>query len=121
MNEIADPKHVLLVDDEESVLFALRLLLEALGYRVTWFSRGQEAINAISNGLEVDMVLCDLKMPELSGLQVLAELKRVRPELSMALMSAHATDDEVNQAQAIGIKGFLGKPFTAEELQTLIG
>lgn len=113
-------KKIMLIDDEESVLLALRLLMEALGYSVKTCSRGKEALIVLREEAEFDYILCDLKMPEMNGLETLQKIKEIRPEVKRVLISAHATTEEVEQARQIGIFGFLGKPFTVEELKDLL-
>jgi CheY-like chemotaxis protein len=112
---------ILLVDDEPSVVFALRLLLQALGYSVDAFNLPTEAVTAIESDKPYDLCLCDLKMPVLSGLAVLKVCRAGRPNLPFVLMSAHASSEEVEQAYALGATGFLPKPFTPEDLKQLIG
>lgn len=110
---------IILVDDEPSVLNALTLLLEALSYRVTSFSSGQEAVLYLATGGKADMFLCDLKMPGMNGMDTLKQTVEVAPNVPFILISAHATPKEVQEAFAIGARGFLGKPFSPDELQTL--
>jgi len=110
----------MLIDDEPTVLTALRLLLEALGYGVEAFPGGQQALSALRAGSTPDLVICDLKMPDLNGIQVLEQVHAHAPHIALTLMSAHALPDDVERAKRIGVKGFLAKPFTPEELRTLI-
>jgi CheY-like chemotaxis protein len=111
---------ILLVDDEPSVVFALKLLLQALGYQVEAFNTPSEAVIALESQAPFDLVLCDLKMPVLNGLGVLKACRAARPELPFVLMSAHASSEEIEQAYSLGATGFLPKPFTPEELKQLI-
>jgi two-component system chemotaxis response regulator CheY len=112
--------HILLVDDEPSVLFALKLLLQALGYGVSEFAVASEALSFLQEGKRADMFLCDLKMPRMNGIEVLSEAKKIRPALPFILMSAHATNDEIDHAHTLGATGFLAKPFSAEELHRIV-
>ncbi len=112
--------HILLVDDEPSVLFALKLLLQALGYGVSEFSVAADALEFLRKENRADMFLCDLKMPKMNGITVLAEAKKIRPALPFVLMSAHATNDEIDQAHGLGATGFLAKPFSAEDLHRIV-
>jgi CheY-like chemotaxis protein len=113
-------KKILLIDDEESVLHALQLLLEALGFSVLAFSNGKAALEHLSADTLPDFVLCDLRMPEMDGLKVLKQIRKNYPTLPAALMSAHAAEDEIAIARGIGINRFLGKPFTVDELKAVI-
>jgi CheY-like chemotaxis protein len=109
-----------LVDDEPSVLFALKLLLEALGFAVTDFARPEDCILHLQTPSPGDVCICDLRMPGLNGFQVLSESKRLRPEVKFVLMSAHATEEELKRARSLGVDGILTKPFTPDELQLLL-
>ena len=115
------PARILLVDDENSVMFALKLLLGALGFQVDGFTCPEEALSYVKDNWECDLCICDLRMPGLSGLQVLEQMKKVRPDLLFVLMSAHAGDEEMEKAQALGADGFLSKPFSPDDLHLLIG
>jgi len=113
-------EHILLVDDEPSVVFALRLLLQAIGFKVADFSDPYAAIEFIRQGQRTDLCICDLRMPNLDGLQVLEEIRKIKKDLPFVLMSAHATDEEADKAAQLGSSGFLSKPFTPEDLKDLI-
>ena len=113
-------KEIVLVDDEPSVLFALKLLLQALGFSVQDFNGPEEAIRYLEGTKQIDLCLCDLKMPKVNGLGVLQEARKFRPALPFVLMSAHASTEEIDRAQELGATGFLSKPFTPEDLKQLV-
>lgn len=120
MTESSQQFRILLIDDEPSVLFALKLLLEALGFAVHDYNQPEEAIGFIKNNNLPDLCICDLKMPKMNGLQVLAEVMNIAPSLPFVLMSAHANLEEVQKAEQLGARGFLAKPFTPEQLKKLV-
>lgn len=111
---------ILLVDDEPSVLLALKLLLEALGYAVRDFVSAPDAIEFLKNGGSCDLFICDLKMPKMNGINALRESKKVKPEVPFVLMSAHANNEEVRLAKELGASGFLAKPFSPEQLHQVV-
>lgn len=111
---------ILLIDDEPSVIFALRLLLEALGFKVQEFCKAEEALTSIKHGAFYDLCICDLKMPKMNGLQVLEASRALAPNLPFILMSAHASTEEVDKALSLGAFGFLAKPFTPEQLMEIV-
>lgn len=116
-----NPIHdIVLIDDEPSVLFALKLLLQALGFSIRDFNSPPDAVAYLQGPDRIDLCLCDLKMPKMNGLAVLQEVRRVRPALPFVLMSAHASTEEVDRSQELGATGFLSKPFTPEELKQLV-
>lgn len=117
---IERPLHILLVDDETSVLFALRLLLEAMNFTVTDFSSAADALKSLERGARFDLFLCDLKMPQVNGFDALKRSKEINPELSFILMSAHASTSDIEFARGKGANAFLAKPFTPMQLRTVI-
>lgn len=119
------PLNIILIDDEASVLFALRLLMQACSHQVKDFNFPQQAVEFFSNNTaevikSYDLIVCDLKMPKINGLGVLEEAKRVIPTVPFILMSAHATQEEQDQASLLGCSGFLAKPFTPVQLKEVI-
>ena len=113
-------KEIVLLDDEASVLFALKLLLEALGFCVHDFSDPNLALEYVGSDKIADLFLCDLKMPKMNGLEVLKRVRELAPQLAFVLMSAHAGRDEIDAAQALGAAGFLAKPFTPDQLRQMV-
>ena len=118
---IHQPIRILLIDDESSVLFALRLLLEAMQYKVTDFLSAVQALEALNaHSEDFDLVLCDLKMPQMNGFEALKRVKSISPDLAFILMSAHASTADVEYAVGQGANGFLAKPFTPDQLKKVI-
>jgi two-component system, NtrC family, nitrogen regulation response regulator NtrX len=115
-----EKKKVLLIDDESSVLFALKLLLQALGYEVADFAIALQGLEYLRQGNTADILICDLRMNPVNGFQVLEEAKKIRPELPFILMSGHALEEEIEKAKSMGSSGFLAKPFRPEEFKSLM-
>jgi CheY-like chemotaxis protein len=117
-----DQKDILLIDDEPNVLLALKLLLEAIGHSVKEFNDPEAAVAFLDSNPQTkpDLILCDLRMPGLNGLQVLSATQDTRKDIPFVLISGHAIDDEINKAYSLGASGFLGKPFTPEQLKDLL-
>ena len=111
---------IVLIDDEPSVLLALKLLLGALGFQVREFSKPREAVDYLAEGGACDFIMSDLRMPGLDGMDVLEETRRSRPELPFILISGHATSEEISKARSLGASGFIGKPFTPDQLKEAI-
>lgn len=114
-------RRILLVDDEPSVLFALKLLLQALGFSVHDFDAPEDALKFLeSPANECDLVMCDLRMPKLDGHATLTRTKAIRPSLPFILMSGHANNADVRIAEEEGARGFLAKPFSPDNLKRVI-
>jgi len=114
------PREILLLDDEPSVLFALKLLLQAFGFVVRDFSMPDRALEYLTDGGSADVFLCDLRMPKTNGLDVLRRTKTLRPELQFILMSAHASEEEIARARSLGAFDFLPKPFDPQAAVDLL-
>ena len=120
MRSVAAPQGketILLVEDEEGVRGLVRTLLEELGYTVHEASNGADAVE-LYNKLhgKVDLVISDLIMPKLGGLDLSAQLKAKRPDLRIIFMSGYADQAIDNPQLQSGNQIFLSKPFRAETL-----
>ena len=92
-------RHVLFVDDDESIVFLMTRLLERQGYRVSGFIDAREALAAArANPGQFDLAVTDFNMPGMSGLDVARELRAIRPDLPVALASGYITDELRAQA-----------------------
>lgn len=109
------PACVLVVDDKESVLLLLRTLLEP-DFRVETAQSSRVALERARQA-DVDLVLADVRMPELSGFELLDALKRDRPEVEVMLMSAYGGAESATQALRAGAADYLSKPFDHGEVR----
>jgi DNA-binding NtrC family response regulator len=109
--------NILLVDDEPSVLRYTRTLLEIDNYRVETAGSGEEAIERIQRGLTPNLIVLDLVMPGLDGLQTLENFKKIRPEQKVLIVSCVSETSKVVQAIKLGASDYLTKPFQPLQLQ----
>ncbi|HDP81002.1 MAG TPA: PAS domain S-box protein, partial [Spirochaetes bacterium] len=108
---------VLVIDDEKAILRIAKGMLEQCGYRVLTAESGEEGLRLFrEDPKKVNGVLLDLSMPEMSGMEVFISMKETDPDVKVLLASGLMEDDEVKKALALGVKGFLQKPYSAEEL-----
>ncbi|MBI4515170.1 MAG: PAS domain S-box protein [Deltaproteobacteria bacterium] len=113
----AGGQHVLYLDDEESLVFLVTRLLKRLGYRVSGYTRAEEALAAVrADPGQFDLVVTDLSMPGMSGLEVARELSRLRPDLPVVLASGYITEELRAAAPEVGVRQLIYKPNTVEEL-----
>jgi two-component system response regulator AtoC len=110
---------ILVVDDEEIVRESLSGWLEKDGYTVDSASDGAAALQKLGAGPRSIMV-CDLKMPGMDGLQVLEAAKKLQPDLAVVIMTAYATVDTAVTAMKMGAYDYLMKPFDPEELSLMM-
>ena len=111
---------VLVVDDEESVRWALTKALEGAGYRVDLAADGPSGSAAAENS-DVDLVLLDVRLPGRDGLAVLGDLRTRRPELPVIMMTAYGTLQVAVEAMKQGAYDYIGKPFDVDEVLLVVG
>jgi DNA-binding NtrC family response regulator len=109
-------RDILIVDDEKDMLQLLkRSLAPDLNCRIETASSGREALKAISQS-PFDLVLADIKMPEMDGLELLELIKRKKPEITVVMMTAYGTVDTAVDAMRNGAYDFVTKPFDHDAL-----
>src|SRR3984893_5724675 len=112
--------NILLVDDEPGMLRYIRTLLEVDEYTVETASTGEEALERVQKGLRPDLVLLDLLMPGIDGLQTLEQLRQTLPGVKVVMLSCVSDTRKVVQAIRLGAHDYLTKPFQKAELDTVI-
>ena len=114
------PRHVLVVDDELLIRWSVSERLADLGYDVEQASDAAEALRAVSTAaLPFDVVVLDLRLPDMNDLSLLGTLRQLLPSAVLILMTAFGTAETVNDAQALGAT-VLNKPFELDELTRLV-
>jgi DNA-binding NtrC family response regulator len=108
------PTTVLIVDDEKNIQLTLARALSMEGYATETAGGGAEALEKIA-ALPVDLVVMDVKMPDLDGLEVLSRARKTRPELPVVIMSGHGSLETVRQAFKLGAFDYLEKPITEKD------
>src|SRR3989304_3728977 len=116
---MAEAPTLLVADDDPAVRESLERTLKREGYRVVVASDGQAGLEQLKAG-GVDLVLADLKMPGLSGLELLKATKSVAPDVDVISLTAFGTVEEAVQAMKDGAYDFLTKPFQRAQLIRLI-
>jgi two-component system response regulator HydG len=116
---MAEPPTLLVADDDPAVRESLERILKREGYQVIAASDGQAGLERLKEG-GVDLVLADLKMPGLSGLDLLRAAKTVAPDVDVIMLTAFGTVEEAVQAMKDGAYDFLTKPFQRAQLIRLI-
>ncbi|MEI6740922.1 MAG: sigma-54 dependent transcriptional regulator [Gemmatimonadaceae bacterium] len=113
------PTTVLLVDDESGILDSLRILLRTEGFLPVTAKNGRQGIELLAS-VRPDVVLTDVRMPDVGGLQLLSAARQMDPELPVILMTAQATLQSAMQAVNDGAFYYLQKPFRNDELIALL-
>jgi two-component system nitrogen regulation response regulator NtrX len=107
-------EHILIVDDERAIQTTLRGVLEDEGYRVTAVGSGEQALARLQDDTP-DIIFLDIWMPGVDGLDTLAEMKRLRPELAVVMISGHGTIETAVKATKLGAYDFIEKPLSLEK------
>jgi len=108
------PALVLVVDDERNIQLTLSRALSMAGYAVETAEGGREALEKIA-ALPVDVVVMDVRMPDLDGLAVLEKARETRPDLPVLIMSGHGSIETVRSAFKLGAFDYLEKPITERD------
>lgn len=110
---------ILVVDDEQSLRDVLSIMLKRAGYAVTSVADGDEAIEHLHKEI-FDLVITDLRMPKVDGMEVLKAVKSASPETVVLVITAFATADSAVEAMKQGAYDYLTKPFQVDEVQLII-
>ena len=111
-------KHVrtiLLIDDDESLRRVTEYRLKEDGYEVIAAADGQQGL-ALFQSSPVSLVLTDVRMPKMEGMDLLTRLKTIQPDLPVIMMTAHGTIASAVEAMKLGAVDYLTKPFSKEQL-----
>ncbi|MBW1982467.1 MAG: sigma-54-dependent Fis family transcriptional regulator [Deltaproteobacteria bacterium] len=111
--------HILVVDDEQSMRELLQIMLTKEGYQVTTAAGGTQAINLLEK-TPFDLVITDIKMKKVDGLEVLKRCKELHPQAVVILISAYATTSTAVEAMKWGAYDYLPKPFKVQEMKSVI-
>ena len=112
---MADRVHILAVDDEQDIREILRILLESRGYAVACAANGDEAVSYMEQHTETDLVIMDIMMPGLNGIEACAQI-REHSSAPILFLTAKTLEDDKAQAYGAGGDDYLGKPFSQAEL-----
>src|SRR5712672_3669709 len=110
---------ILVVDDQEMMRDSLAATLAREGHDVVAAGDGQAGVLRLGAG-KFDLLISDLKMPKMTGIELLAEAKKIRPEMPVVLMTAFATVATAVEAMKLGAYDYIQKPFDGEEIKLLV-
>lgn len=110
---------VLIVDDQDSIRMSLAAVLEDSGYNIIEAENGYQAIDAVKQS-SIDLVLLDIKMPGINGVQTFREIKKISPGTAVVMMTGFALEDLVEAALEEGAYSVVYKPFDVEKIISLV-
>jgi len=122
MQHQGEDRHILVADDEAHIGRIIKIKMEQGPFRVTLAFDGQEAIDALEQGDRVDLVVLDLMMPRLSGLDVLDRIRanEALSDMPCVILTAAGQEEYERNARESGATAFLTKPFSPKKLYALI-
>jgi two-component system, NtrC family, response regulator PilR len=110
---------ILVVDDERSMREMLAILLEREGYEAVEAKNGQEALQLFETSV-FDLVISDIQMPGINGIELLARIKKLAPEVPVLMITAFATAEQAVDAIKLGAFHYFTKPFNNDEIRALV-
>ncbi len=116
---IGDKKQILIADDEPNLRRVLGAQLTRDGHEVHLVADGGEALGVLKES-HIDLLICDLRMPVLDGMQLLREALAIYPGLPVVMITAHGTVDNAVEALKTGAFDYITKPFDQEELRAIV-
>ncbi|MBK9096876.1 MAG: sigma-54-dependent Fis family transcriptional regulator [bacterium] len=111
--------NILVIDDEAAQRDVLAGYLKKKGYKIFSASSGREGIDFVKNN-PVDIILSDFKMPDLNGIEVLEQVKKINPEISFVIVTAYGTVENAVKAMRLGAVDYISKPVDLDELDLMI-
>ncbi|MBI5788690.1 MAG: response regulator [Candidatus Schekmanbacteria bacterium] len=114
-----EKKCILVVDDEESSRTGLSKILARSGYEVLTAGDGEEALGKV-RGAACHLIITDMKMPKMGGIELLREVKKLQPEIGVIMVTAYGEVDSYLEAMNLGAFEYLNKPIKVDELKKVI-
>ncbi len=106
---------ILIVDDEPGLLMFIQRFLKANGHDAVTAEDGMVALDMVRK-TEIDLIISDLRMPRMDGMTLLREVKALKPEIPVIMLTAYASDETAIESKRIGVFEYRSKPFNAEKL-----
>jgi len=113
------PPHILVMEDEPSVAKGLEMILSEEGYRVDLADTGELAMEAFRQK-RFDLLVADLRLPDIDGLEVIKQIKADKPETEVIVITGYGTTARAVEAMKLGVHDFLPKPFTEDQIKAAI-
>ncbi|MFQ5646055.1 MAG: response regulator [bacterium] len=114
-----EKKRILVVEDEEAARLKLTRLLENYDFHVVGKADGKQALEELGSN-NYDLIITDLKMPQMNGIDLLREAKKINPYLGIIIVTAYGEVDTYLEAMNLGAFEYLNKPIKLEELMRVI-
>lgn len=113
------PPHILVVEDEVNVAKGLKMVLDEEGYSVDLAADGHSALDRFK-GNGIDLVVADLRLPDINGMDVLKSMKAAKPTTEAIIITGYPSVETVVESKKLGVRDYLRKPFSQEEFLTSV-
>lgn len=110
---------ILVIDDDPSIRNMLEIVLKKSGYDVTCTDSGKSALEKLKKET-FDLIISDIKMPDITGIDLLKKIKAINPEIPVILITAFASANDAVEAMKLGAEDYVTKPFNLDELRIII-
>ncbi len=114
-----EKQSILVVDDEKNIRMSLSMSLEPLGMDIDTAVNGEDALQQLQLR-EYGLILLDLKMPGMDGMEVLRRVRDIRPDIRVIIITAHGSVESAVEAMTLGAADFIQKPFAPKEIRDLV-
>ena len=116
------PKTIFLVDDSATILLSISSILQKAGYAIEKAGSGEEALKKFNSGVKVDLLMTDLNMPGISGIDLIKEVRKLPAYKFMPILflTTESQQSKKAEAKAAGASGWIVKPATADDLLNTI-
>ena len=111
---------ILICDDEEGIRESLKLILSD-HYDLISVDSGEQCLECLDNDSSIGLVLLDIKMPKVNGLDTLKAIKEKNPDLHVIIVTRYKSVETASEATALGASGYIVKPFKSDEILESVG
>ncbi len=115
-----DKKTILLADDDDGNRLIIAEILEDLGYQVIAEAGGSSALSVIKRGADIDLVITDYRMPDMNGLDLVMELRRILPYVPVIMMTAYGSIENYFKSMSLGVFEYVNKPIVKDEFERIV-
>ncbi len=113
-------KKVLICDDEEGIRESLKLILSD-HHDLILAENGEQSLECLKNSKDIQVVLLDIKMPKIHGLDILKKIKEVRPDVNVIMVTGYQSVETASKAAHLGACGYIVKPFKSKDILDVVG
>ncbi len=110
---------ILICDDEEGIRESLKLILGD-HYELILTDDGQQCLDCLNHSKDVALILLDIKMPQVNGLDILKQIKEKHPDIKVMIVTGYKSVETAAQAVRLGASGYIVKPFKSEEILSTV-